>query len=113
MPAAIPIAALVVAAAGTTYEAINANQQEQHAKGAAQAQATQEQNLVNQQTAADQSTQNQKANTGSATQQAAISALRASMSANSGFGGSILTSGQGTQGTQQTAPTATKTLLGA
>lgn len=109
MPAAVPIAALVVAAAGTTYGAVESNQQAQHAKGAAQAQATQAQAQIDQQKKADTATQTAKGANASATQASAIQALRASLSANSGFGGSLLTSGQGT-GTA--APTATKTLLG-
>lgn len=110
MPAAIPIAAFIVAAAGTTYSAVEANQQTQHAKGAAQAQATAEQNQINDANKQDQATQAAKGSDASATQSAAIAALRASMSANNGFGGSILTSGQGTN---TAAPTATKSLLGA
>lgn len=110
MPAAIPYIALAVTAAGTTYGAVNANQQEQHAKGAAQAQATKEQGLIDTQTKQDQQTQQAKGENASATQKAAIAALRASMSTKSLSSGTILTSGQGT-GTP--APTQTKTLLGA
>lgn len=109
MPA-IPAIALVVAAAGATYSAVSANQQVQHAKGAAQAQATAAQAQVDAQAKSDQATQVNKGQGASATQSAAIQALRASLSANNSFGGSLLTGGQGT-GTP--APTATKSLLGA
>jgi hypothetical protein len=109
MPATASIVAVTLAAAGTGYQAYQTNQQIQHAKGAAQAEQTAmnaQIDTANKQTAADQTA---KANTGSATQAAALAALRASMSASSGFGGSILTSPTGTT----PAPIQGKTLLGA
>lgn len=106
MPAAIPLIAAVITTTAGLYEA---NQQTQHAKGAAQAQ----QDAMTKQAAdaatADKNTMAKKADVGSATQQAAIQALRASMSASSGAGGTILTGPQGQTGM---APTTTKTLLG-
>ena len=92
----------------TSATAVMANQQTQHAKGAAQAEATAANAAVDQQTKADAAATQQKANQGSATQAAALAALRASMSASSGMGGSILTSPTGTP----PAPTAGKSLLG-
>ena len=109
MQAAIPMLVSVTAATAT-YGAVESNQQAQHAKGAAQAESTAAQGAIDAQKATDQKTSDQKQTNASATQSAAIQALRASLSASSGFGGSILTSGQGTQ---TTAPTATKSLLGA
>ena len=104
------IATGLVAALAGGAQAVEANQQTQHAKGAAQAQAAQAQAAVDQQTATDKAAATANANTGTTTQQAAINALRASMSASSGMGGSILTS----PATNTTpAPTATKSLLGA
>lgn len=107
MPAAVPLA-LVFAAAATGYQTYSANQATQHAKGAAEA----EQTAMNAQiedakktTAADTTS---KAAAGAGTQAAAIAALRASLSASSGMGGSILTTPQGAA----PAPTTTKTLLG-
>ena len=109
MPAAAAVAAVVVSALAATGSAIEANQQTQHAKGAAQAQQT----LMNDQIAkADATTkadQSAKASSGSATQAAALAALRASMTANSGMGGSLLTNPTGSG----VAPTAGKMLLGA
>lgn len=110
MPAAIPIAAVVVSALAAGGSAIEANQQIQHAKGAAQAEATAAQGQIDTANKQDQDTQAAKGSNASATQSAAIAALRASMSGTNGFGGSILTSGQGTN---TAVPTTTKSLLGA
>jgi regulator of protease activity HflC (stomatin/prohibitin superfamily) len=107
MPAAVPIL-LAVTAATAVGSMVEQNQQTQHAKGAAEAQNTAMQAQIDQQTKTDAATQTQKANQGSATQAAALAALRASMSASSGMGGSILTSPTGTT----PAPTTTKSLLG-
>lgn len=98
----------VAAAGGATYSAVQQNQQVQHAKGAAQAQKTAADAQV---AAADKQTQankDAKKEQASTTQAAAIAALRASMSAASGAGGSILTSPQGSA----PAPTGSKSLLG-
>lgn len=109
MPAAIPIAAVVVSALAAGGAAVEANQQTQHAKGAAQAEQTAMNNQVAAANAADAQNKTQQANTGSATQSAALAALRASMSAGSGFGGSLLTN----PSSSGIAPTQGKTLLGA
>ena len=109
MPAAVPWVAMAVTALAAGGSAVEANQQTQHAKGAAEAQNTAMQAQIDQQTKADAATQTQKADQGSATQAAALAALRASMSDSSGMGGSILTSPTGTTGM---APTQTKSLLG-
>ena len=103
------IASTTIAALSAGGSAIEANQEKQHQKGAAQAQQTAMDAQIK--TAQDQDTasKTQMANQGSATQAAAIAALRASMSASSGMGGSILTSPTGTTGM---VPTQTKSLLG-
>lgn len=107
----MPVAALaVVAAAAAIYSGVEANQQQQHAKGAAEAQATAADAQIADQTKKDETVQQTKGANATTTQSAAIKALRASMSANSAFGGSILT---GSQGTGTAAPTTTKSLLGA
>jgi hypothetical protein len=99
---------MAVTALAATGSAVEQNQQVQHAKGAAQAEATAADNAVKTQTAADAASTQQKADQGSATQAAALAALRASMSASTEMGGSILTSPTGTA----PAPTAGKSLLG-
>ncbi len=104
MPATAAV--IAVAAAGTTYGAVSANQQAQHAKGAAQAEQQQLDNQAKSATAADDANKKQQGNTGSATRDAAIAALKASMVASNG--GSILTSPTGSTPGQ----TQTKTLLG-
>ena len=103
------IATTTVAALSAGGSAVEANQEKQHAKGAAEAQATAMDQQVKTADEQDKANQTQKANQGSATQAAALAALRASMSASSGMGGSILTSPTGTTGM---APTQTKSLLG-
>lgn len=111
MPAAIPIliAATAVSAGTAVYGAVQQNQQVQHAKGAAQAQETAMNNQLTLANQKDEQTKTAKASQGSSTQASALAAIKAAMSASSGFGGTLLTSGTGTQA----APTATKTLLGA
>lgn len=88
---------------------IMANQQTQHAKGAAEAQATAMDAQAKDLATKDAANLEAKRNQGAATQNAAIAAIRASMSAGSGMGGTILGGGAGTT----VAPTAQKTLLGA
>lgn len=111
MPAAIPIVAAVATAAavgGTAYSMVSANQQKQHAIGAAQAQNDAANAQINQEQAQDKATQQQKAQSASATQQAALAAIRASMGTSGSMGGTILTGPQGAAA----APTQGKTLLG-
>lgn len=108
MPAAIPIL-IAVTAATATYGAVQQNQQIQHAKGAAEAQETAINAQVKDSKAKDAQSMAAKGDQASATQAAALAALRANMTATGGLGGSILTSGQGTA----PAPTVGKTLLGA
>ena len=99
-------AALAVIMNGTNM--ILQNQQTQHAKGAEEAQNTLMNAQIAKQTAADKAAQQKQADTGSATQASALAALRASMSASAGMGGSILTGPSGAA----PAPTSTKSLLG-
>lgn len=108
MPAAVPIA-LAVVAATTVYQGVEANQQAQHAKGAAQAQQTAMDAQIKDATAADESNKKTQADAGATTQARAMAAIRAAMSSGSGMGGTILTGGQGAA----PAPTQQKTLLGA
>jgi len=113
MPASAPVIGAIItavtAAATTTATMVDANQQRQHAKGAAQAQEDKMTAQLDAAKTADDQAKKDKASAGSSTQAAALAALRASMSAASSSGGTILTSGQGTQGP---APLASKTLLG-
>lgn len=108
MPAAIPYIALAVSAATAVGGAVESNQATQHAKGAAQAQATADQNAIdtaNKQTTATQTQQSQTAQAGAAQKMAAA---LANMTATGGDSGSI--TGASTMGA---APTQGKTLLGA
>ena len=108
MPAAVPIIAAVITVAGT---AVEANQQKQAAKGAANA-ASDQQKQVAQATAdqqkKDQANLNQQGNNAGASQKAALDAIRASMTTGQASGGTILTGPQGSSGT----PAQGKTLLG-
>ena len=107
MPAAIPIL-VAVTAASSIYQAVDANQQRQHAKGAAEAQKT----AMNAQMAdlkkSEDVNKTQKADAGKANQAAAMEAVRSAMSTNNAGGGTILTGPQGAA----PAPIAQKTLLG-
>ena len=107
MPA-IPYIALAITAAATVGSAVESNQTTQHAKGAAQAEATANQNAVdtaNKQTQATQTQQSQTAQAGAAQKMAAA---LANMTATGGDSGSI--TGAASMGA---APTQGKTLLGA
>jgi hypothetical protein len=115
MPAAIPIA-LALTAAATAYGAVEQNQQIQHAKGAAQANQTtmdaqlkeankQSEDLKKQQADAAKAAQGTQENMAQTLQS---QRLRALTSGSQGLQSSILTSPLGAS----TAPTATKTLLG-
>lgn len=108
MPAAIPILIAVTAGAAVA-SAVQKNQEVQHAKGAAQAQETALNNQITAQKQTDAQNKSAKDSAAAGTQASALAALRASMSASSGFGGTLLTGPTGAQA----APTATKTLLGA
>lgn len=108
MPAAIPLL-VAVTAASTIYGAVEQNQQVQHAKGAAEAQATALAGQEKKLTDATVETNANKSRTASSTQNAAMAAIKAAMSSQGGLGGTILT---GPGGSAQT-PIATKTLLGA
>lgn len=99
--------AAVAALAGGT-QAIMANQQAQHAKGAAQAQETAMNAQVADQKKIDAADLTKKADSASATRAAAMNAIKASMSTTGQMGGTILTGGGGAA----PAPTANKTLLG-
>lgn len=89
MPA-IPAITLALTAGTAVYGAVDANQQRQHAKGAAEAQKTEMDAQV--QKAEDTDTANKKIKSAnaSATQSAAMSALKASMNSSNLLGGSIL-----------------------
>lgn len=108
MPAAIPIA-IAVMAASTVYSGVESNQQAQHAKGAAEAEKTAMDGQIADAKKMGEADKVAKANTGGASQGAAIAALKASMSSGGSMGGSILSGGAGAAA----APTASKTLLGA
>jgi type II secretory pathway pseudopilin PulG len=105
MPAAVPIA-LAVAAASTVYQAVDANQQRQHAKGAAQAQQTAMDAQIKAQDDQDKATKNAKGREANAGQAQALAAIRAAMST-SGMSGTVLSGPSSAP-----APTSTKTLLG-
>lgn len=107
MPAAVPIA-LAVVAATTVYQGVEANQQAQHAKGAAQAQQHEADDQAKQLQATDAATTKAKSDSAASTQSAAVNAMKAAMSATGGGNGTILTSGTGAAPAQ----TQTKTLLG-
>lgn len=98
----------VVAAGTATASAVQSNQATQHAKGAAQAQQTAMNAQVDQANKTDAANKKALEVQGTATQSAALAALKASMSAGSTNGGSILTGPTGAPA----APTVTKTLLG-
>lgn len=111
MPAAVPAILAITAAttaAAATYTAVDSNQQRQHAKGAAEAQETKMKEqvaLAEKTSAADKKA---KATQASSTQQSALAAIRANLSAGSSFGGTLLTD----PNAQQQAPTTSKSLLG-
>jgi hypothetical protein len=107
MPAVIPYIALAVTAATAVGGAVEANQTTQHAKGAAQAQQTADNNAIataNAQTTATQQQQSQTAQAGAAQKMAAA---LANMNQTGGDSGSI--TGASSAGP---APTQGKTLLG-
>lgn len=87
--------------------------QEKKAKEGAENAARDEQNQMNQQIASqkkkDQNVVRAQQGQANATSQGAMSAIRAALTASSGYGGTLLTSGQGAA----PAPTTSKTLLGA
>lgn len=103
------ITTAVVSALAAGGSAVQANQATQHAKGAAEAQKTANDAQLADAAKTDAANKDAQATRGSTTQQAAIAALRASMSASSNAGGTILT---GPEGTGTGTPTATKSLLG-
>jgi hypothetical protein len=96
-------------AIGTAVEMNQAKQQAKGAANAAQDQQNQVYKALADQKKADAANLNLQQTQGGASQAAALAAIRASMSANSGAGGTILTGPQGAMA----APTQTKTLLGA
>lgn len=106
--AAAPVIAAIITAVGTGVEM---NQQRQAAKGATNA-ANDQQKQIDQQIAdqkkKDSANLNQQQSQAGASQKAALDAIRASMSATSASGGTILTGPQGAA----VAPSAGKTLLG-
>lgn len=107
MPAVVPIM-LAITAATAVGSAVEANQQTQHAKGAAQAQATAQQaqiDTANKQTAATQTQQSQTAQSGAAQKMAAA---LAGMTAQGGAGGTNTGASM-----MPAADTMTKSLLGA
>lgn len=107
MPAAVPIM-LAITAATAVGGAVEANQQTQHAKGAAQAQATAENTQIasaNAQTQATQTTQAQTAQAGAAQKMAAA---LANMTAAGGDSGSVTGASSAPP-----AQTQSKSLLGA
>lgn len=108
MPAAVPIA-VAVAAGATAYQGIAANQQAQHAKGAAQAQKTEIDAQVKAAGEADAAGKKNKQQQAGANNSAAMAAVRAAMSASTASNGTILTGGFGAA----PASTTKKTLLGA
>jgi hypothetical protein len=94
------VAALTVAAGTSIYSAINSNQQAQHAKGAAQAQAQQAQTAA----AEQQATINQNETTAAANNARNQAEQRQSqiVGAAQGVGSTILTSGLGVLSSPQT-----------
>lgn len=111
MPAAVPIALAVVAAtsvAATGYQISQANQARRDAAEKSNAQQNAINDQIKAQATQDKADTKSKEDAGSATQSAALNALRASMSVDKSMGGTILTGGQGAA----PAPTQTKTLLG-
>ena len=111
MAVTLPTAAVVLAAAGSYIEENQAKQQAKGATNAANDQNALLQTQITDQQKATKQAQQANSNTGAATQQAAISALRAAMSSSTSMGGTVLSQpGQG--GNASMAPTAGKTLLG-
>lgn len=96
----------VISALAATGGAVEANQQTQHAKGAAQAEAQAMNDQATAAAATDKANLAKQADKGTSTQNAALAALKASMAASNS--NSILTSPTGAA----PAPTQTKTLLG-
>jgi Sec-independent protein translocase protein TatA len=112
MGAATPfVPAIITAVLGAGTVAVEANQAKKAQEGAQNA-AKDQQNQLNQQIDLQKKTDannlNQQQTQAGASQQAAINAIRAAMSANSGMGGTILTGPQGAS----TPSIASKTLLG-
>lgn len=108
MAVSVPIIAAVIATTGTLVEA---NQQKQQAKGAANAASDQQKQAtqaLTDQKAKDQANLNQQGNTAGASQKAALDAIRASMTTNAASGGTILTGPSGAVA----QPAQGKTLLG-
>lgn len=114
MPAAAPWIAIAVASAATAYQGIAGNQQAQHAKGAAQAQETamnaqikgaQDLDLAKQKQSAESAAAGASANATAASK--LLARKRTLIGGSSTPDSSILSSGS------DTAPTITKTLLGA
>ena len=108
MPAASP-AILAITAGTAIYGAVQQNQQIQHAKGAAQAQETAINDQIKKQKDAEAASKTAANASAGANQSAALAAIRASMSAASNFGGTLLTSPSGTPSPNPGG----KTLLGA
>jgi hypothetical protein len=108
MPAALPYIALAVTAATAVGGAVMQNQQTQHAKGAAEAQATAAQAQIDTANKTDAATNKTKADTAQAGAAQKMAAALASMTATGGAGGTIT----GAEN-MAPAPTAPKTLLGA
>lgn len=104
---AVAVGALTTMASTSIYGAVNANQQAQHAKGAAQAHEQQANTLADQQEQAAKLA-NDKA-IADAARDRAKSRQDQIMGASGGKGSTILTSGLGVPGS---APPAAKTLLG-
>lgn len=107
MAATAAVSSLIISAGAGLYQGINANQQAQHAKGAAEATSQQAQTAITAEgaaaaSAASTSAANTARDQAEARQKQIIGAAR-------GAGSTILTSGLGVL---QPAPTAGKTLLG-
>jgi hypothetical protein len=108
MAAAAPIVAAIVTGAAVGVEMNQAKQQAKGAENAIKDQQNQLNQQIDTQKKTDQADQLMKQSQAGASQQAAISAIRAAMSANSSMGGTILTGPSGST----PAPIASKTLLG-
>lgn len=106
--AAVPLIAVALSLAGTAVEANQAKQQAKGTANAAKDQQNQLQGQIDTQKKTDAANIANKGNAATATSSQALAAIRASMSANSSAGGTILTGPQGAA----PAPTTSKTLLG-
>lgn len=107
MPAALPYIALAVTAATAVGGAVASNQATQHAKGAAQAQATATQNTIDQQNTTTADAQKRQSETSQAGAAQKMAAALANMTATGGDSGSITGASSAPP-----APTSAKTLLG-